>query len=340
MKQIQKKKIKKNNKGFTLLEILVVLTIMGFLIAMVAPRLAGISGGAVDTVCDSNQSRMTTMMSGYFEQTNRFPSKLTNIVELTAGTITNGVIGTGVTFQIPAVSDDDPDNGAETLASEFMDRNHFRIHYLSADEAAELKNMGITKVFNLNAYDAYNEDGSVIKTGYDATAATGPNDVDLAVSVTKAPKMEEVIVAEGVAVAMVGMGVDDTGAWDLETGERNWGEPDWLGRIVLGFGTENGLVTDGIVTNAAHCPGGIQNDDNVTYNDYNLVLPRLEKTVELYGTAAAMGFGATVDLTALAAVAYDNEPAVGYVISSNLDNLKSRTFDITVAQEKWQYATQ
>nr|NJM04253.1 prepilin-type N-terminal cleavage/methylation domain-containing protein [Desulfobacula sp.] len=200
MKQIQKKKIKKNNKGFTLLEILVVLTIMGFLIAMVAPRLAGISGGAVDTVCDSNQNRMTTMMSGFFEKTNRFPDKLTNLVEEVTAT----------TYQIPAVSDDDPDNGAETLAAEFMSRNHFRIHYLTADEAAELKNMGIVSVFNLNAYDAYT-DANALKTTYNNTPSSdatnpGPNDVALAASITKAPKMEKVTVAEGVAVAMVGVG--------------------------------------------------------------------------------------------------------------------------------------
>lgn len=73
-----RKKIKKVNsqKGFTLLEILVVLTIMGFLIAMVAPRLAGISGSAVDTVCDTNQNRMVTYMSSFFEKTNRYPNKL------------------------------------------------------------------------------------------------------------------------------------------------------------------------------------------------------------------------------------------------------------------------
>jgi len=177
-----------SQNGFTLLEILVVLTIMGFLIAMVAPRLGGISATAVDTVCDSNQNRMVTMMSGYFEKTSRFPNKLTNLVEET---------GTD-TYQIPAVSDDDPENGAETLSSEIKARNHFRAHYLSAAEVAELKNMGITKVLNLNAYDAYLEDGLAVKADYDNTA-TGPNDVPLQASVTKAPKMEEITLDTDVA---------------------------------------------------------------------------------------------------------------------------------------------
>ena len=329
-------------KGFTLLEILVVLTIMGFLIAMVAPRLAGISGGAVDTVCDTNQNRMVTMMSGFFEKTNRFPNKLTNLVEET---------GAGA-FQIPAVSDDDPENGPETLASEFMSRNHFRIHYLNDDEAAELRNMGIVTLLNLNAYDAYVEDGTAIKTGYDATAATGPNDVDLAATVTKAPKMEEVTVptdtaTNPIAVAMVGVGVTAAGGnfSAVPATERGWGEPDWFSRIVVGFGPENSIVTSGIVANAAHCPGGIQNADNVTYNNYNLVLPRLEATSERMNDATV---GATVlamdvatdDGIQVDAVAYDEEMDADYVISTNLDNFKVRQFTVDAAQEKWQYATQ
>ncbi|WP_024335993.1 type II secretion system protein [Desulfotignum balticum] len=328
------KKPIQNSSGFSLLEILVVLTVMGFLIAMVAPRLGGISSSAVDTVCDSNQNRMVTMMSTFFEQTNRFPSKLTNLVEETADN----------TYQIPAVSDDNPENGPETLASEFMERNHFRIHYLDDDEAAELKNMGITRVLNLNAYDAYNEDGSGFKDDYDESIN---NDVTLATTVTKAPTLEEITVPTDTgttpfAVAMVGIGHNDTD-WDLHEDEKNWGEPDWFGRIVLGFGPENSLVTGGIVANAAHCPGGIQNADNVTYNDYNLVLPRLEATADRFeADIASLGFGATAidGLEELQAVAYDDEPADGYVIADNDDNLKVRTFDIASAQERWQYATQ
>lgn len=330
-----RKKTSARNKGFTLLEILVVLTIMGFLIAMVAPRLAGISATAVDTVCDSNQNRMITMMSSFFEQTNRFPSNMTNLVEETD----DPSVG-GTTYQIPAVSDDDPDNGAETLASEFMARNHFRIHYLDENELAELRNMGITHVLNLNAYDAY--DDVAIKIDYENDIV---NDVALADPITaRQPIMRRVSLPRDLsiepsfAVAMVGIGHNRT-AWDLHTGERGWGEPDWFGRIVLGFGPENGLVTSGIVANAAHCPGGIQNADNVTYNDYNLVLPRLEATAARF--AADEPFGTGEDLEAFRAVAYDDEPeAANYDIDDNDENLKVRTFDIGSAQERWQYATQ
>lgn len=335
-------KIKKANtqKGFTLLEILVVLTIMGFLIAMVAPKLAGISGGAVDTVCDTNQNRMVTYMASYFEKTNRMPNNLTNLVEETAAD----------TYQIPAVSDDDPDNGPETLSSELHGRNHFVIHYLDDAEALELKNMGIVGLLNLNAYDAYTEDGLAIKTGYDGTAATGPNDVDLATTVAKAPSMEEVTVSTDTAttpfaVAMIGCGSpDNTTTPAMVTGqtERGWGEPDWFGRIVLGMGPECSLITSGIIGNAAHCPGGIQNADNVTFNDYLLVLPRLAATSERMsgGITNVTDKDTGTDGIQVGAVSYDEEPTADYDYATNADNFRVRTYTLDEAQEGWQYATQ
>jgi len=340
------KKTLNNEQGFTLLEILVVLTIMGFLIAMVAPRLAGISGGAVDTVCDSNQNRMVTYMSSFFEQTNRFPNKLTNIVEQTGGDYT--AEPSSATFQVPAVSDQDPENGAETLAAELFERNHFVIHYLDSTEVSELKNMGIVKVLNLNAYDAY-DDTLAVKTGYDGTAA-GPNDVLLLTPVVKSPVMESVTIKEGLAVTMIGCGsVDITAvpaALAAQT-ERGWGEADHFGRIVFGMGPECSLITSGVISNAAHCPGGIQNADNVTYNDYNLVLPRLSATSDRMAgviTNMADADGATEGLQVQAA-AYDDEPGADYDVADQTSNatnlnLRVRTLTLTDAQETWQFATQ
>lgn len=345
MEKKERKKIH-NQKGFTLLEILVVLTIMGFLIAMVAPRLAGISGDAVDTVCDTNQNRMVTYMASYFEKTNRFPNLLTNLVEET---------GAG-TYQIPAVSDDDPDNGPETLASEFNDRNHFRIHYLDANEAAEIKNMGIVSVYNLNAYDAYNDAGDAFKSDYAATAALAttlskdnPNEIDMAATVTKAPEMEKVTVQEGLAVMMVGIGVDSSTANDpfvVPTVERGWGEAEFFGRIVLGMGAESALVKDGVISNAAHCPGGIQNADNVTYNDYNLVLPRLPATATRMENATVGADIADIDgdsaeegIQAYCVGYTDDEPGTDYDYVVNNDNFKVRAFNISEAQQPWQFAT-
>lgn len=321
-----------NNEGFTLLEILVVLTIMGFLIAMVAPRLAGIAGDAVDTVCDSNQSRMIQNMSVWYERQSSYPNNMTNLVD---------EIDTD-TFQIPAISDDDTANGAETFAAEFNSRNHFRIHYLDAAEINELRGLGVTKVFNLNAYDGYDDAGALKSQTigdpdyYDNTAGVH-NDVSLAANVTTAfPRMEPmpVVATDTVAVAMIGMGIDGAGAWAKEAGEADWGEDNFHGRIVLGFGPENEMVTSGLISNAAHCPGGLQNSDHITYNDYNLVLPRLSATLERFTVAEVAEFRA---------INYDDEGtiAAGYDVTAgtgNPDNYMLRVVELDTMEE-YQYAT-
>ncbi len=302
--------------GFTVLEILVVLTIMGFLIAMVAPRLAGLSGGAIDTICDTNQNRMVGYMAQYYESASRYPTNLTNLVIEDS---TNG-------FLLPEVSDDNPENGNEVLASELQDRMQLTTHKLTQDEIDELVGLGISQIFNLNDYSN------------SGVAAADMN-----------PAMESVDLtsATDVTVAMVGLGSDGAGVWTLTPGmtERGLGEPDWFGRIVLGFSAESGLIKDGIIANAAHCPGGLQNADNASYNDYNVVLPRLEATAAEMVDAAGVNVtgigGNTVgtDNGEVVAVAYDDEPAVTYNLGTNDENLRVRTFNIIEAQEPWQFAT-
>ena len=327
IKKIRKKINKVNTqKGFTLLEILVVLTIMGFLIAMVAPRLAGIGDSAVDTVCDTNQNRMLTYLAVYYQDTNgSLPNNLTNIITETAAGV----------YAIPTVSDDNPDNGPEVLALEFDDRNHFVVHSLSADEVDELADLGIDTVYNLN-----DEDSAV------------------------APKLDETPLVAGIEVAMVGIGCADTtvvapafvaaAAVPLS----GWGEPGCFGRITFGLGAECGLITSGIIGNAAHCPGGLQNADNATYNDYNIILPRLNATADLIkaGTVATISTY-TTKVAALAAAAAgatvatddkyivglnydDNAPALPADFTANLDLHKIRAFCLTAGQDSWEYETQ
>ena len=305
----------KRQAGFTLLEILVVLTIMGFLIAMVAPRLAGISSGAVDTVCDSNQQRQIQMTAAYFEKTGKFPNKMTSLV-----------IQNDDEFTLPAKVNGDPSDGPEVLAEEFVNRVQPKLHILTQKEADELAGLGITRIFYLNDYS-----GSGIDSDHQGTP------------------MQEVLVAEGVAVMMSGIGIDDlsgnftsSDATDLV----GYGEADFLGRIVLGFGPENGLITSGLVSNAAHCPGGIQDADNVTYNDYNLVLPRLKATVARNDNlfteivtnskdAQYLAFGYTED--------FEGDEIAGTVDTNGIVNnvtadAKARVFNFA-AQPSYQYAT-
>ena len=315
IKKIRKKFKKVNSqKGFTLLEILVVLTIMGFLIAMVAPRLAGIGNDAVDTVCDTNQNRMVTYLSTYFQQTDgSLPNNLTNLV------IQDGSAGT---YHKPAVQVGETEGA---LSEEFNDRNHFVLHYLNKAEVAELADLGIDKVYNLNDY-----------TGTDTTGWTKQGfmkSVDLDPSNPSA-----------VPVLMTGIGADDTGAFATGvTTEEDWGEPRWFGRIILGMGSECDLITTGIISNAAHCPGGLQNEF-ATYNDYNLVVPRLAATADRIDTAGAItGISAGAgdgSATSIVAVAYDGSIDNSYDISGNSKGYKKRIFDLTKGQEGWEYETQ
>ena len=314
IKKVEKKFKKVNSqKGFTLLEILVVLTIMGFLIAMVAPRLAGIGNSAVDTICDTNQNRMTTYLSTYFQQTNgSLPNNLTNLV------IQDGT-GTASTYYKPEVQDGE-DEGA--LSEEFDARNHFVLHYLNDAEVAELADLGIDKLFTLNDYT-----GSTItdKVGF----------------------MESEDVDKTVPVLMTGIGAVSSTATTFGmasgVGEADWGEPRWFGRIVLGMGSECDLITSGIISNAAHCPGGTQNEF-ATYNDYNLVVPRLAATAKRIEDATATGFtsGSTASTTVLTAVAYDGsiDTSTAYDLTDNSEGYKKREFDLAEGQEGWQYETQ
>ena len=146
------------------------------------------------------------------------------------------------------------------------------------------------------------------------------------------------------SVLMTGIGASSSGtdafAKDASAGEAEWGEPRWFGRIVLGMGSECDLITTGIISNAAHCPGGTQNEF-ATYNDYNIVLPRLAATAERIATAAAAT--AVTGITApaaMVAVAYDGAIEAAYDVNANSEGYKKREFDLTEGQEGWQYETQ
>ncbi len=345
--------------GFTLLEILVVLTIMGFLIAMAAPRLAGLSRDASGTVCDTNKNRMKTYMSSFYEKFTRYPNNLTNLV-MTDGATLAAANTSDAGYQIPYCSDDDPDNGPEVLAYGHNKQYKFMIHRLSQEEADELIGLGITNVYNLNDYAADSLDGAAANGRHNSATASDGDRVSNWGNVTavtdQRPSMEPCPVAAGVGVAMAGCGIADvtTGTeFTLPPAERAWAEDDIFGRIVFALGPESELVTSGIVTNAANCPGSIQNADNFTYGGYYLILPRLEATAARMETASfspIWGSGtytyATLNGENLEAVSWPKEgpnPPTNYTIrgaGANADHFKIRTnLGLCSPMAPWDYDT-
>lgn len=327
-------RIPTGREGFSLLEILVVLVIAGFLVAMVSPRLGGVSEYAGEQINDTNLNRMVTSLGAYLEKTERYPNYLLNLVDEEENT------PLPFTYQVPRISDNDSVNGAETLSMEFYARNHLHIHYLNDEEAVELRNMGITTLRNLNEYSGQNKAG---------TAFTGGSDPDVAsvlvLAVSRKELMNEADVVAGLGVAMIGMGIDDTGNWTASNvTERGWGEPDHFGRIVLGIGPESTLVSSGTITNAAYSPSALRNTRNVTYNKYTLILPRLRATVDRIDPAlmpfSAMDNDPAVTGVQLNAVSYDDEPTANYDYVMNTDHFRTRNLTIDESQQWWRYSLQ
>jgi prepilin-type N-terminal cleavage/methylation domain-containing protein len=67
-------------RAFTLVEILVVLVIMGFLAAMVAPRLAGMVTVAQEPIDTTSQKELSKVIQNFIIQKERLPRGLVNLV--------------------------------------------------------------------------------------------------------------------------------------------------------------------------------------------------------------------------------------------------------------------
>jgi general secretion pathway protein G len=66
--------VRRSEEGFTLLELLVVITILGLLIALVAPRLATVLGGAKDKIAAQSIDRLGTVLDMYKLDVGTYPS--------------------------------------------------------------------------------------------------------------------------------------------------------------------------------------------------------------------------------------------------------------------------
>lgn len=271
------KGILKSNKGFTLLELIVVVAIMGFLVAMVAPRFIGVVDAAKEPVRDSNLSRLMTAMETYYNKEGMFPANMRTLAIATGAGGAGAWIATGgehlwrdtPELRNSYMADRDAEDGKELLSSRTARANMaLHTHVLDRDEASELRRMGITHI------SPYKQIG----TGADRQFVPGD-------------KRE---VRTGVQVLMVGSGAagsagaDTIGAGLIVPGNdyAKFSEPDIMYRIVLGIGEESSLVTKGYMGSLGQCPGSTQRDLK-SYNAPLVVLPRLAATVNRLDDATA-----------------------------------------------------
>jgi len=70
---IRAKKMK-NRKGFTLIELIVVIVIIGILAAILIPRLTGFTDKAEASACIATQETMETAAAAIYAENNAYPS--------------------------------------------------------------------------------------------------------------------------------------------------------------------------------------------------------------------------------------------------------------------------
>jgi hypothetical protein len=227
------------------MEVLVVLTVLGFLLAMVAPRLAGTSAQALAVTTRTNMDILTSMVTNSLQKTGKYPTGMINIVS---------VDNTTGAYSKPQISDLNPSTGLEVLGQAMDERHGLRIHYLNEAEAAELRALGVTHVYNYNS----------------------PFDRD----VTVGQYMYKQPVQAGMAVLMTGGGATEGGTFEVSSQESDRAHPDELFRMVFGLGGDTSLIRDGMIYNAPTCAESGLDPINYAWKWYSLLLPRLKATQE------------------------------------------------------------
>ncbi len=265
-KRVRKRinKLLRNKGGFTLLELVIVLAVMGFLVAMIAPRIMGLDGAARSHSAEANAQRIEQVVSGSILHMGYLPGGLTNLVSYD-GTNYHIAGGTDSTSGNPINTVDGSSIGQNVFSQAFLDNNNLTLHALTNNEILELASMGITHLYNLNygagmsprneRVDLLNANGTV------STAATGLN------------------------VLMVGDGSTSTAALDPAdlTDALVLNNPEYMYRIVLGIGPESEFVKWKVMDKDPVLPGM-----DAAFDNYCVLLPRLQSTLQLVAVAGTM----------------------------------------------------
>ncbi len=252
----------KKQSGFTLMELLIVIAILGLLLGLIAPRLGGITAGTADNVCDTNNKGIRGMTALFLETEGSLPGGLTNMVIQTgAATGTFPVADADNT----GMFQDSTFEGEDVVSSAFTQRIFPGLYTLSQADLNELRAMGVSDVHHLRGWD-----GTVARNMYSAPLALGDEVMMVGVQTGTSGDAELVNLASG------GYGDASTsGITTMVADDGVVGNPTWIGRIVMSVSEKCDLVTTGLITASALCPTAVLNADKFTHDEFFIILPRL-----------------------------------------------------------------
>ena len=75
------KRLRRNEQGFTLIELMVVVIIIGILVAIAVPLYGGVQARARDNACMANVRTLNGAMSMYYAEEDVFPDEVADLEE-------------------------------------------------------------------------------------------------------------------------------------------------------------------------------------------------------------------------------------------------------------------